>query len=42
MTTPVPSQRKKRNLAIAIGLVAFVVIVYLVTIIKINIHGGPQ
>lgn len=37
----IPPARAKRNLAIAIGLIAFVIIIYVVTIIKINIHGGP-
>ncbi|MBY0427705.1 MAG: hypothetical protein K2Q32_00625 [Alphaproteobacteria bacterium] len=35
-----PPARQKRNLAIALGLIAFVIIIYVVTIVKINIHGG--
>ena len=35
-----PPARKKRNLAIAFGLIAFVIIIYVVTIVKIHIHGG--
>ncbi len=47
MTDPIvkvsiPPARAKRNIAIAIGLIAFVVIIYVVTIIKININGGIQ
>ena len=35
-----PPAKQKRNWAIAIGLIAFVIIIYVVTIIKINIRGG--
>ncbi len=45
MTEPVvkisfPPAKRKRNLAIALGLIAFVVIIYVVTIVKLNVHGG--
>mgnify|MGYP003393515114 CR=1 FL=1 len=35
-----PPAKQKRNMAIALGLVAFVIIIYVVTIVKIHIHGG--
>ncbi|MDX1922782.1 MAG: hypothetical protein SFW65_06610 [Alphaproteobacteria bacterium] len=38
----IPPARAKRNWAIAIGLIAFVVIIYVVTVVKIHIHGGVQ
>ncbi len=38
----IPPARAKRNWAIAIGLIAFVVIVYVVSVIKIHVHGGVQ
>lgn len=34
-----PLAKQKRNWAIGIGLILFVVIVYVVTLVKINIHG---
>lgn len=35
-----PPARKKRNWAIGFGLIAFVVIIYVVTLVKLQIHGG--
>jgi hypothetical protein len=45
MTDPIvkitiPAPRAKRNFAIGLGLIAFVAIIYVVTLVKLNIHGG--
>lgn len=36
-----PLEKKRRNLALLIGLLCFVAIIYGVTIIKMNIFGKP-
>ena len=38
----IPPARRKRNWAIGLGLVTFVIIIYVVTLVKIHIHGGAS
>lgn len=38
----IPREKQKRNIAIMLGLLAFVVIIYAVTILKIQVYGGAS
>ena len=37
---PVAKARRQRSLAIALGLVAFVILVFVISILKLNPHVG--